>query len=391
MKRNSMAIRTVTAAAGALAVALSAGACGGGPAGGRRAQYAIGFQGPLSGADQRFGLDTANGARAAVERANSSGRLPFTLRLVTADDSGDARQAPGAARRLIDDPDVIAVVGPLSSDTAGASEPLYSQAGLLSVSPTATDPRLTGLGFVSFYRVAASDTAQATAAADYAAKALRSRRVFSLDDGSVYGTALSGAFEKELRARGAAVTHDAVESTGSYTAEAAKIISGKPDTVFYAGHPQEFASLAGALRAGGFTGAVMSGDGPADDRFAAAAGAEGAEGAYLIGPCGGPPGDPRAAGFVADYGRVTGGAEPGSCSGEAYDATTAVVEALRALGPRAGREAVTQTFASVDIQGVTRRVAFAPSGDAADTTVYVYQVRGGRRHLLGTTAALTGP
>ncbi|WP_268760589.1 hypothetical protein [Protofrankia coriariae] len=83
--------------------------------------------------------------------------------------------------------------------------------------------------------------------------------------------------------------------------------------------------------------------------------------------------------------------KPGTCSGEAYDATSAVVEALRALGPEAGRDAVTQTFASVDIQGVTRRVAFAPNGDIADTVVYVYQVRSGRRNLLGTTAALIGP
>ncbi|WP_083731119.1 branched-chain amino acid ABC transporter substrate-binding protein [Protofrankia sp. BMG5.30] len=387
-----MAIRTVTAAAaGVLAVALSAGACGGGLSGGRRAQYAIGFQGPLSGADQQFGLDAANGARTAVEQANRSGRLPFTLRLVTADDSGSARQAPSAAQTLIDNPDVIAVVGPLSSDAVRASEALYSQAGLLSVSPAATDPRLTGLGFVSFYRMAASDTVQGTATADYVAKALKSRKVFSLDDGSAYGTALSGAFEKELRTQGVAVTHDTVGPTRDYTVEAAKIISGNPDTVFYAGYHQEFAPLTGALRAGGFSGAVMSGDGATGDRFVTEAGAASAEGAYLIGPCGDPVGDPRAAGFVADYERVTGGVKPGTCSGEAYDATSAVVEALRALGPEAGRDAVTQTFASVDIQGVTRRVAFAPNGDIADTVVYVYQVRSGRRNLLGTTAALIGP
>ncbi len=161
--------------------------------------------------------------------------------------------------------------------------------------------------------------------------------------------------------------------------------------MFYAGYHQEFAPLTGALRAGGFSGAVMSGDGATGDRFVTEAGAANAEGAYLIGPCGDPAGDPRAAGFVADYERVAGGAKPGACSGEAYDATSAVVEALRALGPEAGREAVTQTFASVDLQGVTKRVAFAPSGDVADTAVYVYQVRGGRRNLLGTTAALIGP
>ncbi len=387
-----MARRTTTvAAAGLLAVALTAGACGGGTSSGRGTEYVIGFQGPLSGDGQQLGVNAVNGARTAVDRANRSGRLPFTLRLVEADDQGSAEQGPTAAQKLIDDPDVIGVVGPVFSDAAKASEPLYSQASLLSVSPSATNPQLTELGFVSFYRVIAPDTVQGTAAADYVAKALKSRKVFSLDDKSEYGTGLSGVLEKELRTQRVNVTHDAVNPTKDYTSEATKIISKKPDTVFYSGYYQEFALLAKALRAKGFTGTLMSGDGSNDDQFIAQAGAANAEGAYLTCPCGDPNSDPRAAGFVADYKRVNNGAQPGTYSGEAYDATNAVIEVLRKLGPEASREAVAQAFASVDFEGVTKRIVFSPTGDVTGSTVYVYQVRGGRRNVLGTTAALIKP
>ncbi len=388
-----MARRTTTAAAvGLLAVALTAGACGGGSSSGRGAEeYVIGFQGPLSGDSQQLGINAVDGARTAVDLANRSGRLPFTLRMEEADDQGSAEQGPTAAQKLIDDPDVIGVVGPVFSGATKASEPLYSQASLLSVSPSATNPQLTELGFVSFYRVIAPDTVQGTAAADYVAKALKSRKVFSLDDRSEYGTGLSGVLEQELQVQGVTVTHDAVNPTKDYTSEATKIISEKPDTVFYSGYYQEFALLTKALRAEGFTGALMSGDGSNDDQFVAQAGAANAEGVYLTCPCGDPNSDPRAAGFVADYKRVNNGAKPGTYSGEAYDATNAVIEVLRKLGPGASREVVAQAFASVDFEGVTKRIVFSPDGDVAGSTVYVYQVRGGRRDVLGTTAALIKP
>jgi branched-chain amino acid transport system substrate-binding protein len=377
-------------ALGLLAIVLAAGACGTGAAGagGGRPEYLIGFQGPLSGENQQLGLNAVNGVRTAVDRATADGRLPFTLRLVEADDQGTPEQGPTAAQKLIDNPDVIAVVGPVFSGATKASEPLYSQAKLLSVSPSATNPQLTSLGFRTFFRVIAPDTVQGAAAADYVAKALKARKVFSLDDKSEYGTGLSTVFDTELAAQGVNVIHDGINPTKDYTSEATKIISEQPDAMFYSGYYPEFALLTKALRAKGFSGAVMSGDGSNDDQFVAQAGAASAEGAYLTCPCGDANSDPQAAGFVADFKRVTNGTRPGTYSGEAYDATNAVIEVLRTLGPKASRESVTRAFASVDVTGVTKRVVFRPDGEVAGSPVYVYQVRGGRREVLGTTATL---
>ncbi|WP_322751662.1 MULTISPECIES: branched-chain amino acid ABC transporter substrate-binding protein [unclassified Frankia] len=384
-----MARRTMAAGAVALlAIALTVGACGGGSSASGRPQYIIGFQGPLSGDSQQLGINAINGVRTAVDRANVSGQLPFTVRLVEADDQGTPEQGPTAAQKLIDNPDVIAVVGPMFSGATKASEPLYSQAKLLSVSPSATNPKLTSLGFGTFFRVIAPDTVQGAAAADYVAKALKAKKVFSLDDKSEYGTGLSTVLEKELAAQGVNVTHDGINPTKDYTSEATKIISEQPDVMFYSGYYPEFSLLTKALRAKGFTGAVMSGDGSNDDQFVAQAGAASAESAYLTCPCGDANSDPKAAGFVADFKRVNNGTRPGTYSGEAYDATNAIIGVLRKLGPGASREAVAQVFSSVDFEGVTKRVVFQPDGEIVGSTVYVYQVRGGKREVLGTTAEL---
>nr|MDT0667696.1 ABC transporter substrate-binding protein [Micromonospora sp. DSM 115978] len=132
--------------------------------------------------------------------------------------------------------------------------------------------------------------------------------------------------------------------------------------VYYAGYYAEFALLAKALRTKGFTGKLMAGDGANDDEFIAQAGAANAEGAYLTCACGDANSDPAAADFVEDYKRVNDDAKPGTYSGEAFDATNAIIDVLRRQGLGATRQSVAAAFASVDVEGVTKRVKFTPDG-----------------------------
>ncbi|WP_235463182.1 MULTISPECIES: branched-chain amino acid ABC transporter substrate-binding protein [Frankia] len=373
------------------AAAVLAG-CGGGSSGddGKK-EYAIGFQGPLSGDNQQLGINAYDGVLTAVELANRRKDLPFRLRLVASDDQGMAEQGPTAAQKLIDNPEVIGVVGPVFSGPTKSSEPLYSGAGLLSVSPSATNPALTDLGFTSFYRVIAPDTVQGSAAAEYLAKVVKADKVYSLDDRSEYGTGLSGALEKALTGRGIRVIHDGINPTKDYTSQATKILAENPDAVYYSGYYAELALLTRALRSKGYTGKVVSGDGANDDQLIHQAGAGNAEGTLLTCPCGDPNSDPAAAGFVADYKTINADARPGTYSGEAYDATNAVIEVLRRLGSGATREAVLARFGSVDIPGVTKRIRFRKNGEVEGSTVYVYEVRAGKRAVLGPVSSLVRP
>ncbi|WP_205728851.1 branched-chain amino acid ABC transporter substrate-binding protein [Frankia sp. B2] len=377
---------------GVLTAAAVLAGCGGGSSGddGKK-EYAIGFQGPLSGDNQQLGINAYDGVLTAVELANRRKDLPFRLRLVASDDQGMAEQGPTAAQKLIDNPEVIGVVGPVFSGPTKSSEPLYSGAGLLSVSPSATNPALTDLGFTSFYRVIAPDTVQGSAAAEYLAKVVKADKVYSLDDRSEYGTGLSGALEKALTGRGIRVIHDGINPTKDYTSQATKILAENPDAVYYSGYYEELALLTRALRSKGYTGKVVSGDGANDDQLIHQAGAGNAEGTLLTCPCGDPNSDPAAAGFVADYKTINADARPGTYSGEAYDATNAVIEVLRRLGSGATREAVLARFGSVDIPGVTKRIRFRKNGEVEGSTVYVYEVRAGKRAVLGPVSSLVRP
>ena len=392
LARPARSARRVPAVLAALvAVAALLAGCGGGSSSGADGkEYVIGFQGPLSGENQQLGINAYNGMLTAIDAANRAGDLPFTLRIVAADDQGLPDQGPTAAQKLIDNPNVIAVVGPVFSGPTKSSEPLYSQAGLLSVSPSATNPELTDLGFTSFYRVIAPDTVQGAAAAEYIAKSVKPRRVFLMDDRSEYGVGLAGAVKKGLTRAGVRFTEESMNPTKDYTAQATKIIASGADAVYYAGYYTELALLTKALRSKGYTGVIMSGDGSNDDQFIRQAGARNAEGVRITCPCADVNVDPKAAAFVAEYKKVNNDLRPGTYSAEAYDATNAIIHVLRGLGTEATRESVLAAFDSVDISGVTKRIRFTGSGDVEDSAVYVYEVQDGKRVMIGSVSSLIG-
>jgi branched-chain amino acid transport system substrate-binding protein len=349
----------------------------------------IGFQGPLSGDNAQLGINGKNGVKTAIDEANAKGDLPFTLELVTSDDIGAPEQGATAAQRLVDDKAIVAAVGPMFSGATKAAEPTFSGANLLSVSPSATNPKLTSLGFSTFYRVIATDAIQGAGAADYLAKTLKAKKVYSLDDKSEYGTGLSAAVEAQLKTDSVTVQHDGIPPTKDYTAEADKIVAAAPDALFYSGYYAEFGLLVKALKGKGFKGILASGDGSNDDKFISGAGAANAEGVYLTCPCGDANTDPKAASFLASFKKANADTKPGTYSSEAYDATNAIISVLKGLGNDAtDRKKVADAFKTVNFKGITKTIAFTPTGEVMDKGVFIYQVKAGARVVLGSTADL---
>jgi len=329
-----------------------------------------------------------NGVQVAIEDANKKGDLPFTLKFTDSDDVGDPAQAPAAARKLLDNSNVVAVVGPAFSGATAASEPLFSQANMISVSPSATRADLTGLGFTSFVRVVTGDTIQGAQLADYVAKALKSKSAFVVDDKSAYGAGLTKYVKEELTKDGVTFKADAVAAPAKdYSALATKVADSKADTLIYGGYFAAMALFAKALKAAGFKGNIVSDDGAKDDQLIKQAGAA-SEGIYLTCACGGPP----AAGgvgidqFNADY-KAKFKTDPGTYSGEAFDSTNLIIAAMK--GGATTREAITAAVKKTsDFPGVTHKITFDSHGEGGTGEIFMHQVKGGKIVLLGNIADL---
>ena len=369
-----------------MALAACGSSSGGKGASGKKT-YTIAYQGPISGDNAAIGENEGNGVELALKLANEKGDLPFTLKYAKQDDLGTAEGGPPAAQKSIDDPSVVAIVGPAFSGATKASGPSLAAANLAAVSPSATNPKLTSLGFTSFFRIVPPDDAQGAEAANYISKVLKSSLVYSINDKSEYGVGLAGVLDATLKANGTALKQEGVPITKDYSTVARKVKASGADAMFYSGYFPELALLSKALKSVGYTGAVLSGDGSNDNEYIKQATPAIAEGVYLFCPCGDANVDPNAKGFADAYSKQFG-KPAGTYSPESFDAANAIIAAMKSITGDITRESVLAAIKTVDYKGITKTIKFTPKGEVEGKTIFVFRVKSGTRAVLGTTLEL---
>lgn len=377
---------------------------GGGGGGG--STFTIGYQGPLSGGNAQLGLNMKFAVQLAINQANSGtsqfGKLPFKLAFTSEDDQGSPTAAPTATQKMLQTSNLIAVVGPAFSGATKASEPLYSQAHVATVSPSATNPTLATSGWNNFFRVVADDNSQGPADAKYIGKVLKKTKVYLINDASAYAAGLSSSFKGAASGAGLTIVKDETvpgttqcqAGTGNvqqYAGEATKIKGSGADVVMYAGYYCDLALLAKALRAGGYNGQIVSDDGSKDPKYIAQAGKSVAEGTVISCACQ----DNIAGSGYSDFAtafKALAGFPVGTYSAEAYDATNAIISALKSLGAKPTRTGLIAALhaSGFSFQGIGKTVTFAPNGNYGGGGVYIYQVKNGQITQLGEATQLAG-
>ncbi|MDF3141522.1 MULTISPECIES: branched-chain amino acid ABC transporter substrate-binding protein [unclassified Streptomyces] len=376
----------IPVAVGALALT----GCGGGDSGSGDT-VKIAFEGPLSGDNVALGENMQNGVQLAIKQANASGDLGFKLEYVAADDQGLPDKAPTAAQKVIDDPDVKAVVGPAFSGPTNTASPSYAEAGLVTVTPSATNPLLTdeANGFTSLLRAVPNDNMQGKAMGDFFSKKIGAKKVYLIDDKTDYGVGLSKVAEATLKAAGVSVVKKSVpQKTPDYSATAKDVVNSKADGLIYAGYYQDLAPFAKKLSDAGFKGAAISGDGSNDAKFVELAGSA-SENWYLTCPCTDATVEAGTKKFAEDYQKEFNRA-PGTYSAEAYDVANMIIAEIKKAGKDVEREALRDALAKASYKGLTKTFSFEKNGEFKGTDVFVYQVKSGKIAYQGNVNELIG-
>lgn len=293
----------------------------------------IGFVAPLTGDQAPHGQDMLNGAKLAVAQAGDI--LPgYRLELVALDDQRNPTQAVAAAKKLVSDHDVVAVVGHLNSSCTMPASAIYHQARMLQITPVSSNPQISRQGFDTFYRTCATDDLQGPAAAFFAVRELNAKRIFIIDDMTTYGRGLANEFKKKLKQLGAEVLgHEGiVQGDKDFTPLLTKIKSLNPDLVYFAGMFPEGALLIKQRRDVGLGGYFMGGDGLFDHTLIELATPEASEGVYLTTIGSDIHNIPTAKAFVETYEKTYG--PIGAYSAYAYEATTLVLSAVQTAGTK---------------------------------------------------------
>ncbi|GAA3669826.1 branched-chain amino acid ABC transporter substrate-binding protein [Nocardioides ginsengisoli] len=329
----------------------------------------IGFQGPLSGDYQQLGLNEFNGVELAVKEANASKEFGFGVELVKGDDQGDPSKAPAAATSLIQDQGVLGVVGPAFSGSVKAAGAQYSSAGLAFVTPSATNAQLQDQGFSSFHRSVPSDNVEGTIGAEWLAQ--KAKKVFVIDDLGDYGKGVADALQKKLESEGVKVIREGVDAkTTDYSVVAQKVKASGAEALFYGGYDAQTALLAKAIKAVGYDGLKVTGNGSKSTIFFDQSGDAG-NGWYFLCGCADAASDPKAQKFTDSY-RSAYNQDPSTFTPESYDATRALLTAIKnaAADGSLTRKAVAKSLDEIDFQGIASHIRFDGKGDI-DSSVAV--------------------
>jgi branched-chain amino acid transport system substrate-binding protein len=367
---------SATSAAAAGATSAGAAASGGASSG----TIKIGFEGPLSGANAQLGINEVNAVQLAVDEANKNNTYGFQVTLVKSDDVGDPAKAPAAATMLQQDPAILGVIGPSFSGATSAVGASYDAADLVLISPSATNPTLTSSGFKSFHRVVPPDSLEGKEAGDWLAT--KAKKVFVVDDLSDYGKGAADAVQAELKVKGVTADRQGVAATTTdYSVIAQKIVSSGDTALFYGGYDTQAALFAKALVKAGFKGLTMTGNGGKSSKFTSGAGAAG-NGWYFSCGCLDATVAPSAKQFNTDY-TAAFKTPPSTYSPEAFDATNAMLTAIKAAGASPTRKSVFAAVNALDYKGITTTVKFLPNGEVAQQVINLYLQKAGVIGLLG--------
>ena len=282
--------------------------------------------------------------------------------------------------RLQQDPAILGVIGPSFSGATKAVGASYDGAGLVLISPSATNPTLTTLGFKSFHRVVPPDSLEGKEAGDYLAK--KAKKVFVVDDLSDYGKGAADAVEAELKAKSIPTDRQGVDAkTTDYSIIANQVKASGDDALFYGGYDAQAAQFAKALKAAAYTGITMTGNGGKSSKFTSGAGDAGDGWLFSCG-CLDATVAPQAKAFNDAY-KAKFNTDPSTYSPEAFDATNALLTAIKAAGASPTRATVFAAVNALDYKGITTQIKFETSGEVSAQVINLYKQDGGKIGLLG--------
>ncbi|MEU9603423.1 bifunctional serine/threonine-protein kinase/ABC transporter substrate-binding protein [Streptomyces sp. NPDC048057] len=389
------AVAAVAASGTAAAVLLTRRDPGGPGAEGRVPTRTIGLQADLSGGLKGVSTAQERGARIAIAAHNARKDVPFRLALAVQDDRGETRPAEQAARRLIGNPAVCAVIGPNSPAAALAVAPLYAAESmpLLFVSLDKDDAGPDAGKSRTLCMVRAPLSYRQYPVLSYLTRVADSRRTAIVQDAEA-GSALHGAVRSlassppNHNVDGKVSVHVMPAARDDFSSVVRTALAGEPQAVVFAGtSPVRAAACARALVEAGFQGARTGFEPAMRPEFLTAAGAA-AEGWVFEAPYT----DVQSAtteaakAFTAAH-RARYGAPPGRWSAEAHDAVGLIANALTAFGSRASitpGEVAEGVFRS-SYEGVAKPLRFRTDGTnllQAEQSAFLYRVgRGAFRYL----------
>lgn len=338
----------------------------------------FGVAGAHSGDLASYGLPSVNAAKLVIDQVNAKGGINGKqIEMLVEDDVCKPEVATNTATKLVSQGAEV-VLGHICSGATKSALPIYKNANILVMSPSATNPELTYSGeYPNFFRTIAPDDVQAQVDVEFALNKLGYTKIAVIHDKGDYGKGFAEFAKSFLEKSGKAevvlfegVTPGAVD----YSAIVQKIKKSGAQAVMFGGYHPEASKIIGMMKKKRLDVSFISDDGVKDDTFIKVAGAD-AEGAYASGPKDTTK-NPLSIKAKEEH-KAAFGADPGAFFENAYAATLAMVNAIEKAGST-DLEALKKALQTEKVDTPLGNIYFDEKGDAIGVGFSVYQVQSGK-------------
>jgi len=358
----------------------------------------------LTGALAAFGVSQQRGVEVALEKVNAGGGVGgVAIRLILQDSGVDAQGAINVVNQFIDRDRVLVFLGPTLSTQGQAAFPISNRAGVPAIGVSTTAAGIPDIGpFV--FRVSAGAAVQGPNSLRIAIPRLGVARVAQIHaNDDVFSVSEAESFRNALR-EFAGVQLVRVETYSvrdtEFRAQITQVLDQNPDLIIINGLHADGAQVVRQLRAAGYRGRIIGGNGFNTVNISVLAGpaAEGLIVATAYSPTATNPGNVE---FIKRFGERFKNDRgepliPDQFAAQSYTGLLVAVEALKraegALGrpimnaplPQA-RAAVRDALVTIrDFETPLGRISIQANGDVEQATFYAVQHkvidRGGGRY-----------
>lgn len=320
---------------------------------------------PITGDWSEYGIGFRRSVEMAIEQLNADGGVldGRMLRLSVGNTEGNPQTATTLAERIASDDTVVAEIGPFSSSTSMAMQPIFDSAGMVQLSPTASHADYAG-GSPWSFGIVGTQKGEGPFNARYAYDTLGLRRVAVLHLNNDFGIDSAEYFSTAFEEMGGEITATEFYFDGErdFTAALTKLSQTNADGLYIVSFYNDGAAINLQREQLGWDVQVL-GTGSLYNQQLIELGGAAVEGVCTATVFFAQDPAPKVRRYVEDFANRYG--EPPSFhAAVAYDAMMLVADAIERAGST-DREAIRDAMAATeDFEAVAGNVTFTPQGDA---------------------------
>lgn len=324
--------------------------------------YKLGILGPITGVNAEYGKGFEVAAQMAVDEINAKGEMK--LELVVCDSKGDTKESADLARQLGDDESILAIIGDFTSSSCMANAPIVDEAGIVQLSPTASNPDYAAMSDYCFSIMGRQDGEAPFFSTYLLKKFAKAENVGLIWINSDWGKSAHDNFVKTAEKDGLNIVADVnyIAEEKDFSSAIAKLRSANPDHIVIMDQGA-VPTIINQIAQAGWKDVKITTLGPGPSQQLLELCGENAEGLLLSTPFYIDETNPEAVKWADEF-KERAGFAPTVHPACAYDCVYLIEAAIKASGDNVTRDSIRENLQKLKgFVGLTGPIEFNPDGD----------------------------